>query len=182
MSNIWTSYCQATNETALYPEAGEGSQIELAYLSLGLIGELGEFGELVIKEVQGIQNDKKFAELGDCFWYIARLSLFSYDISERLIVPTFHNCITASYQESMGRLANSSKKIIRDRGAIDKFVAHVQSAADDLATLYAVDAFKVRPEPDEFWEALDRDVLQPNLDKLRSRLHRGAIKGDGDNR
>ncbi len=182
MSEIWKAYCQATNEMAIYPQAGECSQVELAYLTLGLIGELGEFGELVIKEVQGISDDKKFAELGDCFWYIARLSLFSYDISERLIVPTFHNCITASYQESMGRLANSSKKIIRDRCTIDKFVAHVQSAADDLATLYAVDAFCEKPEPDEFWAALDHDVLQPNLHKLRSRLKRGAIKGDGDNR
>lgn len=182
MSDIWKSYCQATNETALYPQAGECSQVELAYLTLGLIGELGEFGELVIKEVQGIQDDKKLSELGDCFWYIARLSLFSEDISDRSIVPTFHNCITASYQESMGRLANSSKKIIRDRCAINKFVAHVQSAADDLATLYAIDAFITRPEPDEFWTALDRDVLQPNLDKLRSRLNRGAIKGDGDKR
>ena len=182
MSDIWKHYCQATNETALYPEAGQSTKIELAYLTLGLIGELGEFGELVIKEVQGISDDKKFAELGDCFWYIARLSLFSYDISERLIVPTPRNCITASYQESMGRLANSSKKIIRDRCAIDKFVAHVQSAADDLATLYAIDAFTHKPEPDEFWKALQRDVLQPNLDKLHSRLKRGAIKGDGDNR
>jgi len=182
MSEIWKSYCKATNETALYPQAGESSQIELAYLSLGLIGELGEFGELVIKEVQGIQDSHKLAELGDCFWYIARLSLFSHDVSERMIVPTFHNCITASYQESMGRLANSSKKIIRDRCAIKKFVAHVQSAADDLATLYVIEAFNARPEPEEFWEALDRDVLQPNLYKLRSRLKRGAIKGDGDMR
>ena len=179
---IWKNYCEATNETALYPSARSGSDIELAYITLGLIGELGEFGQIVVHQLHGIPSDQLYPELGDCFWYIARISMFSKLKGGKEIVPTLRNCITSSYTDSMSKLANSSKKIIRDECPIDKFVAHVQSAADDLATLYATEFDMAFASQEEFMASLDKLVLQPNLAKLQSRLKRNAIKGDGDNR
>jgi hypothetical protein len=179
---IWENYCTATNETALYPSAFSGSDTELAYITLGLIGELGEFGQIVVNQIHGIPSDQLYPELGDCLWYIARISMFSKLKGGKEVTPTLRNCITSSYAESMGKLANSSKKIIRDGCSVDKFIAHVQSAADDLATLYATEFSSAFGSQDEFMRSLDENVLQPNLAKLRSRLKRNAIQGDGDNR
>ena len=177
MSIMWKSYANATDETALYPEANTASDIELAYLVMGLIGEIGEVGEIVIDETRGIHHGDLYAEIGDCFWYIARISKLAEFWTGQPIVPRPHACITSTYPASMGAIANSAKKIIRDGCDPSKFIAHVQTAADDLATLYAAES-----GCDEFWEGFGTDILQPNLAKLRSRLKRNAISGDGDKR
>lgn len=57
---------------AIYPEAGDGSKLALAYTSLGLVGEAGEFSEKVKKFIRGQELDIDLAakELGDVLWYI----------------------------------------------------------------------------------------------------------------
>ena len=68
-------YTRATDAVAIYPEAGTGSNLELYYLSLGLTSEAGE----VAGKVKKLLRDGKLDignlayELGDCFWYLARL-------------------------------------------------------------------------------------------------------------
>ena len=68
-------YCEATNATAIYPDAGTGSNLELYYLSLGLASEAGEVAGKVKKLIRdGKFNQGEVAyEIGDCFWYLARL-------------------------------------------------------------------------------------------------------------
>lgn len=68
-------YCEATNQTAIYPEAGTGSNLELYYLSLGLTSEAGEVAGKIKKLIRdGTFNQGEVAyELGDVFWYLARL-------------------------------------------------------------------------------------------------------------
>ncbi len=63
-------YLEATNSTAIYPEAGTGSNLELYYLSLGLTSEAGEVAGKVKKLIRdGTLNIGDLAyELGDCFW------------------------------------------------------------------------------------------------------------------
>jgi NTP pyrophosphatase (non-canonical NTP hydrolase) len=66
--------------TALYPEAGTGSQLALAYVGLGL----GETGEVQGKIKKVIRDDGGMVspgvrralmdELGDVLWYIAALA------------------------------------------------------------------------------------------------------------
>ena len=69
-----------TIEVAEYPEAGEGTEKELAYLSLGLVGEAGEVANKIKKILRGdfeISSDIKpniAKELGDVMWYVARLA------------------------------------------------------------------------------------------------------------
>ncbi len=174
---IWKSYVELSEETAVYPEANTASDIELAYLAMGLIGEIGEIGEIAIDETRGIHQGDLYAEIGDCVWYIARISRLAEFWTGQPIVPRPHACVIPTYPSSMGAIANSAKKIMRDECSPDKFIAHVQTAADDLATLY-----KAVSGCEEFWVGFHADVLLPNLMKLRSRLHRNTIGGDGDTR
>lgn len=73
-------YQTGTDGTAIYPEAGSGSKIALAYVGLGL-GEVGEVqGKLkkIIRDDNGkLTQEKREAlagELGDVLWYCARLA------------------------------------------------------------------------------------------------------------
>lgn len=65
-------------ETAIYPEAGTGSPLALAYVGLGM-GEAGEVqGKIkkVLRDDEGVLSAKArldiAAELGDLLWYVAR--------------------------------------------------------------------------------------------------------------
>jgi NTP pyrophosphatase (non-canonical NTP hydrolase) len=78
----FTGYQVATDETAVYPGAGDqDSIIALAYVTLGLAGEAGELANKVKKILrdQGgeITTENKVdleAELGDVLWYLARVA------------------------------------------------------------------------------------------------------------
>ena len=68
-------YLNFTNTTAIYPEAGTGSNTELYYLSLGLVSEAGEVAGKVKKLIRDGKLDigNLAYELGDVFWYLVRL-------------------------------------------------------------------------------------------------------------
>lgn len=68
-------YLEFTNTTAIYPEAGSGSNLELYYLSLGLVSEAGEVAGKVKKLIRDGKYDPAgiVKELGDVFWYAVRL-------------------------------------------------------------------------------------------------------------
>lgn len=70
------TYQKNTLNTAIYPEAGSGSQGELSYLGLGLVNEAGEVAGKIKKLIRdNTFEPKKIAdELGDTLWYIARLA------------------------------------------------------------------------------------------------------------
>lgn len=65
-------YEERAQAFAIYPEAGQGTKLALAYTALGLVGEAGEFSEKVKKFVRGQELDKHLSmkELGDVLWYI----------------------------------------------------------------------------------------------------------------
>jgi len=65
-------YEQLAKRFALYPEAGTGSTMALAYTALGVAGESGEYTEKVKKLIRDGSIDKPLAlkELGDVLWYL----------------------------------------------------------------------------------------------------------------
>lgn len=69
------TYTDQTAATAIYPQAGTGTDIELIYLSLGLTSEAGEVAGKIKKMVRDDVLDigNLAYELGDCFWYLTRL-------------------------------------------------------------------------------------------------------------
>jgi NTP pyrophosphatase (non-canonical NTP hydrolase) len=68
-------YTKATNETAIYPEAGTGARLEFYYLALGLTSEAGEVAGKIKKLIRDDTYDQEALaqELGDIFWYLVRL-------------------------------------------------------------------------------------------------------------
>ena len=80
-------YQQETLQTAIYAEAGTGSDGELFYLALGLSSEAGE----IAGKVKKLYRDKTLDvgalayEIGDCFWYLTRLcEAIGYDAEDVL--------------------------------------------------------------------------------------------------
>lgn len=70
---------------ALYPEAGTGSPMALAYTALGLTGESGEYSEKIKKLIRDGKLDKPLAakELGDVLWYLtAAANELGYTLSD----------------------------------------------------------------------------------------------------
>ena len=65
-----------THSTAIYPEAGTGSDMEIFYLSLGLTSEAGEIAGKVKKYIRDGKLDPGAIayELGDVAYYLARLA------------------------------------------------------------------------------------------------------------
>lgn len=79
------SYQTATLETAIYPGAGTGSELELYYLTMGLASEAGEVAGKIKKYLRdGVYDQGGLAyEIGDCMWYLARLAdAIGYDLED----------------------------------------------------------------------------------------------------
>lgn len=64
------AYQQLTRETAIYPK-----EQAITYLALGLASEAGEVAGKVKKKIRdgGIDVMATIDEIGDVFWYLARL-------------------------------------------------------------------------------------------------------------
>lgn len=80
-------YQEATIETAIYPGAGTGNVLELYYLTMGLCSEAGEVAGKIKKYLRdGVYDQGGLAfELGDCFYYLARLcDAIGYDAEDVL--------------------------------------------------------------------------------------------------
>lgn len=77
----FNTYQDQAAVTALYPEAGTGSPLALAYTALGLAGEAGEIANKVkkiLRDDNGVVTEEKRTEigkeLGDVIWYLARVA------------------------------------------------------------------------------------------------------------
>lgn len=70
--STFDEYEDIISETAIYPGAGSGGSLALAYTALGLTGEAGEYSEKVKKLIRDGTFDSRLAakELGDVLWYL----------------------------------------------------------------------------------------------------------------
>ena len=78
-------YEKLAQQFALYPEAGTGSPMALAYTALGLSGEAGEASEKVKKLIRDGKFDKSLTlkELGDVLWYLTAMAReMGYDLAD----------------------------------------------------------------------------------------------------
>lgn len=68
-------YQKKTLETAIYPQAGSGSPIELYYLAMGIASEAGEVAGKIKKLIRdgGLDSIAIMHEVGDVLWYAARM-------------------------------------------------------------------------------------------------------------
>ena len=71
------TYLEFSRKTAIYPDAGKGSLASLAYVTLGHVGEVGEFANKFKKVLRGDKTleqarEDLIDEMGDEFWYWVR--------------------------------------------------------------------------------------------------------------
>lgn len=82
-------YAEAIKSFCIYPDAGCKTDVEKAYLSLGLASEAGEVASLMKKEMRdGVEYDgeKWLSEIGDCVWYITRLlDVYGYTMEDAML-------------------------------------------------------------------------------------------------
>jgi NTP pyrophosphatase (non-canonical NTP hydrolase) len=78
-------YEKIIDQFAVYPDAGKGTAMSLAYCALGLTGEAGEYSEKVKKLIRDGKLDKPLSakELGDVLWYLTRSAKeLGYNLTE----------------------------------------------------------------------------------------------------
>ena len=77
-------YQEEAKKTAVYPNAGDGSDYATSYTVLGLCGEAGELANLFkkylrrdfstsLKDIDFLRN-KMLDELGDALWYVSAVA------------------------------------------------------------------------------------------------------------
>ena len=76
MTDSFKEYQAFTRTTAIYPGAGSGEDIALAYLGLGLASEAGEVAGAVKKLMRDgvFDQDSFLEEVGDCLWYLSMIA------------------------------------------------------------------------------------------------------------
>ncbi|HQT80508.1 MAG TPA: MazG nucleotide pyrophosphohydrolase domain-containing protein [Rhodopila sp.] len=165
-------YAKWTDTVAVYPASNTGSQLEFAYLALGLCGEAAELVEKVNYSKQ--PHEEILAELGDVYWYAARLmhiegmqssaaEALNADYSQGF--PYRHLIITT------GRVGELVKKYIRD--STFRTLAFQKAMLDVFQALANVcGQLSTTPE----------GIMQMNVTKLESRKARNVLHGAGDNR
>lgn len=201
-------YQETTKKTAMYPKT---KPYGVMYVSMGLMGEAGELIEkyrsilhnnnILTEEVQ---NSLK-SEIGDVFWYISQicnelnLNLFSIvtlNISievdqvsqiENLILNTINQNSVVAKAENIyetcfdliilvSKIIEKIKKVIRNKNG--------EFETDDLNIIseYLHELIIKLMLLIKSLNLKTYDVLNSNVQKLMSRLERGVIKSEGDNR
>lgn len=163
-------YQVAIEKFCIYPNIGPYG---IVYPILGLIGEIGECF-LDAEDVEIVNRRIDLFELGDCYFYIARC--LSH-LNETFTVPLVerHRTLWSLEQNILMNshsIAELLKKSIRDSNQ-DKLRQAVVCLKEIGLDLMQV-SYKLGDNPSH--------IMQMNYDKLNSRLERGVIKGDGDNR
>jgi hypothetical protein len=172
----WHDFVKATDSTAIYPEAGTGSVMELCYVALGLAGEMGEAVEMA----DHIELVK--AELVDALWYVARgqqaLKVHGYMFTDIGQGPS--DMLAAAPL----LVSNTTKKLLRDgmtKENLDKLHLLYQASLDACFAMLC--EMETRPENDDQVRlARFGRQLGALVEKLNNRKQRGVLHGSGDNR
>ncbi len=143
-----------------------------AYLSYGLISEIGEIADKLKKNIRdgnGIIDDefKKCLayEIGDCAWYLAELGAFEGCWLREMNIDSGNMSFNYEIFDIVVALNISAASYV-EQGVPDDLhnaVKNCQLLATELGYTF-------------------EQILNINLEKLASRKIRNKIKGEGDNR
>lgn len=168
-------YQKQAIKCAQYPNKGKN----ITYPLLGLIGETGEVAEKIkkmIRDDNGILTDDRRAaiskELGDVLWYTQAVS-FEKRICPAICLKQNPHSISGfennlfDLQEYVYFLAKECRAVACSGDSVYHSIVCIIECVNRLALSIDMSL---------------NTIAQENLDKLFSRLERGTIKGDGDNR
>lgn len=148
----------------VYPESGTGSPMAIAYCVLGLNGEMAEMSESTPSEFS--------SELGDVFWYLARLCVETGVWPDEPKRPARWEMATV-LNVNAGKVAEIAKKHIRDGKPVEMMrplITDIYEGLAWLATNSTADGVDLQA------------VLTANVSKLSDRAARGVLNGNGDHR
>jgi NTP pyrophosphatase (non-canonical NTP hydrolase) len=168
-------YTELASKTAIYPENPTAA---LSYLSLKLVGELGELGE---KLDEGAPVLEIIKEAGDVIWYMNELTkLMGLDLVE--LDDAFKTYTLTSSSPLISLMSKWSETV--GKGFRDDGITYQEFSLKRIQTL-------IRTLGD-IWGYLsivcsDHDttlleVMTINIAKLQKRQVEGKLKGEGDNR
>lgn len=166
----WREYQEKSRKTAIYPNEGNN----LAYPSLGLIGEYGEFLEKWYswKETGEPSAVELEAEIGDVFWYFAAVCREAGLDMQSIVYAADKEAINGTMD--IFTIAEIAKKVQRDgRHTIEE-----KGLEQVLVSLWSYITIVLYPLSEE--GAIH--IGSNNLDKLLDRKDRGVLQGNGDNR
>lgn len=161
---------------AIYPDAGNN----LLYAELGLLSEIGELAGEAKRVIRDDENnltperrEKMIDELGDIMWY---LSAISHERDSRDFVSSFKDI-----QAGSPKISGEQSKNISN---VNEFLRRVNRLADIFYTeeYHSKKFYLALITLIQFLNTTLEDVLQRNIDKLRSRMDRNKIKGAGGDR
>lgn len=171
-----TEYVKLIDKTKKYPQKVDNFGIVYCYL--GLMEEYQEFLEKVENFSQNTHTSEDilniYKEAGDVCWYITALSLELELNVENIFNLDDRSTIIVDYR----KFPQVLKKFYRDNKPIDlKWAENIlQSWVSSI--IHCCDYITNITKSDIDFE----DILDMNYEKLLSRLERGVIHGDGDNR
>ena len=155
---ILSDYQIEARKTAIYP-----GKYGIIYPALKLVGEIGEFNE---KIYGGKPNEEIVKELGDCLWYCANLCS---DLGIRLIQfvgpmePLFLFC--ARICEEIGKSFRDGRVVNTEK--VSRWIGQIVNEVHELSKTLGVTL---------------EQVMDMNIEKLKSRQNRGVLTGEGDDR
>lgn len=139
---------------------------------LGMVGELTEYLEPPNEEMD---EEKIKAELGDILWYIGHF-VYRVGIIDDIAISRTHDILNNGLT-NIGRLAELSKKVIRDSDfdfqASPKYGEIVKTVGRIVGGIW-------NECSDNNWDFLE--LMEENMAKLESRKERNVIQGSGDDR
>lgn len=166
MIDTFQEYVEWTDATAIYPAATEDNPHgPLMYVTLGLVNEMGEYLGAVKR---GTEEDQA-AELGDVYWYVARvLRETGFDVTD---IEDNEGFYQIDPMEAACEVAGHVKKIYRD-GITGRRLAHLQQAIGELVQSIRFKGGGLKRS----------EILNMNVRKLEDRKARSVLGGDGDHR
>lgn len=156
------AYQQFVPTTALYPDAGTGSALEVIYLGLGMMGEVQEWEETP-------EDDR---EVGDILWYIASMC---NACNLGMCWLWFCNHRVPDVRPN---LAEALKKHLRDDKEILAVIESYIMWTFDRIINARINAGDTDFEVQEY---LPR-AMAANQAKLLARQEKGTLQGDGNDR
>ena len=161
INNVLEHYQRFTQTTAVYPDAGKHTFLELMYLFLGFKGESQELHTELTAE--NVEQEKVQKEAGDVFWYISQLcNLHKWDL-----VQMYSGANFANYDNFVPNTFEAIKKWIRDNKNYER------SLSSEITLMLGL--FKSVWDEEEII-----NIIIKNRDKLIDRQNKGVLKGSGE--
>ncbi len=164
--------------TAVYP--GQGGEMGLTYVTLGIISEAGEIAGVLKKAIRQDddldQTERFISEAGDALWYVA-----GYYTETGVEMPDIDLTVFQTEAHKDTNYGDGLTRCVYALGAAAGLVLGAFLDGEDTEPFVALYLQLVAALGVELGVTLE-DIAIANRDKLARRAEVGTLKGSGDDR